>query len=311
VELNAPHSDILILDNASYDGTDQFVRPLANSGRVRYERNPVNRGAIPNLLDVVVKADSDWVLIMSDDDVLRTDLDLLDSIDVNDVDAILLGRCDGDADLNHLRDWPYIDPDVAGRAGETSFKFQTATELFEAGLCLGAAFTLISGIVVRRSAWIQSEAELRYGPFARDYARSLFPHSWIIINLLAQGRAVMVVDRPFVMARHGNDRVCDNNVLQRAILDIREFEAIASTVLASDRRAADALRGLIGRHIQRHVFPRGLAAIYQRARYGATEWKSFSERAVPYLTFAQRTVPPLIPSPILRQLYRCYRQFVA
>ncbi|MFM0737767.1 glycosyltransferase family 2 protein [Paraburkholderia xenovorans] len=311
IRLNAPQCDVLVLDNASDDGTEHFMRSLAHAGRVRYDRNTVNRGAIANLLDVVAKAQSEWVLIMSDDDVLRMDLDFIDSIDSDNVDAILLGRCDGDAELNFLRDWPYIDASATGHARGAAYTFRTLAELFDAGRCLGAAFTLISGVVVRREAWLRSEAELRSGPCAQEYARSLFPHSWIIINLMKHGSAVVVKDQPVVMARHGNDRVCDNNVLGRALLDIREFESVASTLLQSDRRAAAGLLGLVGRHIQNHVFPRAFAAIYQRARYGATEWALFSQRAVRYLTFAQRTFPSLIPYPVLKQVYRFYRRFVA
>lgn len=62
--------EIVICDNASTDGTPEIARQYAaRDGRVRYERNPVNIGLLPNFHRVLRLASSDYFMWTAADDV--------------------------------------------------------------------------------------------------------------------------------------------------------------------------------------------------------------------------------------------------
>lgn len=62
--------EVVICDNASTDGTPEIARRYAaHDGRVRYERNPVNIGLLPNFLRVLALSSSDYFMWTAADDV--------------------------------------------------------------------------------------------------------------------------------------------------------------------------------------------------------------------------------------------------
>lgn len=67
---NVPNLDILIVDNASTDGTAEAVAPLAESGVIRYQNTGANLGGAGGFhygMRQAVKAGYDYLWIMDDD----------------------------------------------------------------------------------------------------------------------------------------------------------------------------------------------------------------------------------------------------
>lgn len=298
---------MVVSDNASTDDTAAVVQAFPGAGAgIAYHRQPTNTGAVANLLEAVRLADSEWVMLMGDDDAVHAPLDeMVEAIASGRADALLLGRCDGDERLSFLRPWPYLTRAGADEGGRI---FSEPEALLTAGLCLGAAFSFISGIVVRRSAWLDSLAQLKGDPAAQGFSTSLFPQAWIILNLMSRGASVCVIDKPFIMARHGNDRLCENKVLEHARIDVLEFEAIGEYLGVRRPTAPRAMRELIRRHLQRHVFCKPGAAFYYRGKYGETAWRNFLATASKYIGPSNRLLPSLIPIGILGMAYSVYRK---
>lgn len=308
VRRHAPDFAIVISDNASGDETPAVVRRFCRDGEpLVYRRQESDIGAPANLLQAVKGAGTDWVMLMSDDDVIRAPLGRLQRIAASGhADIVLLGRCDGDRNLSILRTWPYIRKSKSALPGG-EYVFTQPESLLASGLCLGAAFSLISGLAVRKSAWLRSLADLMRNPAAQPFSASLFPQAWILLNAMRLGAWVHVVDRPLVLARHGNDRLCQNHVLKRAALDIREFGAIGDFIGQSCPGVAAAMQGLIRRHIERHVFPFPLAALYQRGKFGDPDWRDFCQLAGKYMSLWQKLAPALVPVRLLEFAYRRHR----
>lgn len=62
--------EILISDNASTDGTKEYVNEIKDRFNISYSRNTENLGADGNFLQCFYKAQGEYLLILSDDDIL-------------------------------------------------------------------------------------------------------------------------------------------------------------------------------------------------------------------------------------------------
>ena len=66
--------DVFVSDNASTDGTEEIVRDaMAHDPRIRYERQPENRGGLWNWNHVARQARGEYFKFAAADDVLRPD----------------------------------------------------------------------------------------------------------------------------------------------------------------------------------------------------------------------------------------------
>jgi glycosyltransferase involved in cell wall biosynthesis len=66
--------EVVISDNASTDGTRELCESLARSDpRVRYHRQPENRGPTANFREVLDRASGEFFMWLADDDWIDTD----------------------------------------------------------------------------------------------------------------------------------------------------------------------------------------------------------------------------------------------
>ncbi|MEI8631926.1 glycosyltransferase family 2 protein [Vibrio sp. PP-XX7] len=66
--------EIVVIDNASTDNTEQMMREFKSNAFVKYIRNDINIGMIPNWSKALYNyCSGEWVLILSDDDLLMDD----------------------------------------------------------------------------------------------------------------------------------------------------------------------------------------------------------------------------------------------
>lgn len=65
--------DILVADNASTDGTPEFVRSIADP-RIRYHRHRENMGSARNINHCIAESLGEYTLLLNDDDVIDADL---------------------------------------------------------------------------------------------------------------------------------------------------------------------------------------------------------------------------------------------
>lgn len=68
-EQDYPNLEIVVCDNASTDGTEEFMNALADE-RIRYVRHPQNIGANPNYNACLEHARGEYFLLLHDDDLI-------------------------------------------------------------------------------------------------------------------------------------------------------------------------------------------------------------------------------------------------
>lgn len=66
--------EVIVIDNASTDNTEEMMKGFESNNTVKYIRNDTNIGMIPNWSKALYNhCDGDWILILSDDDLLIDD----------------------------------------------------------------------------------------------------------------------------------------------------------------------------------------------------------------------------------------------
>ncbi len=291
VKSKAENFNVVILDNASGDNTREVALKWAKELNLEYHAQNKTVGANENLCNAVSLAKTQWVMIMADDDIIQYPLANIEKmLETTDVDVIVLGRCDAHINLEFIRNWPYLKKKDKSSSESGYVYYSDPGSLLADGLCLTAAFGFISGLIVKKDAWEQSCAELSDAPFSKYFAQSLYRQSWILLNLLNKGKKALFINQPYIIARHGNDRIC-NDPLDRMTIDVVEFSNIANYLNWKDPITKRLMKKLIYKHMQRHMFPNSYSCTVHCAKaYGKESWKRFSKNNGRYLTVFQKLV---------------------
>lgn len=103
--------EIVISDNASTDGTEEFCRTLSDrESRVRYMRQPVDAGQIINLAEVLNHAKGEYFMWLGDDDWLDEDYlsRCMEILETNPDYAMVAGRTRWFRGEKHAYDAPAV-----------------------------------------------------------------------------------------------------------------------------------------------------------------------------------------------------------
>ena len=153
---------VCIFDNASTDDTPQVVTRFAGRFPLRYQRIPVNSGALRNVIRCFEEPDTEWLWPLSDDDGLAEDTlsAALTQIRETDADAIHFSTHGGgnpaDMVIGTLEDFFRIKHDPCSLA-------------------------LISSTIYRRAKFQPHYRVLVAGAF------TFIPHALLLLSLLASG----------------------------------------------------------------------------------------------------------------------------
>lgn len=181
--------EIVVSDNASTDDTEQVVMSYASRfDRLRYVRQPTNKGLDRNFDRAVELARGEYCWLMSDDDLLKpaavkTVLNALG----RDLSLVVLNVEQRDFSLARVlrHRWLEFESDrLYGRA-EMDRLFSELDE----------TLWYISNIVVKREIWLDRDRERYYG--------SLFIHVGVIFQKYLPGET-LVIATPLVIFRLGN-----------------------------------------------------------------------------------------------------------
>ena len=185
---------VVVSDNASTDNTQEMVDAMRQkfAGRsidLKYSRNEKNVGFSPNVISSVESAAGDYVLIMGDDDSFEPGAlsYLFEQISEHpEADVFFLKSIEYDCELLHRVSESMVE------SGEVRVYGDGVTYIEAAR---GFPPALVSGYVVRKSAWLASGAA--------DFAYSMCVHMLAVSRLLLSHVAAVEICRPCIKYRGG------------------------------------------------------------------------------------------------------------
>ena len=217
--------EIVVSDNASTDNTEDIIRSYsAKFSKIIYIRQAENLGADSNFMNVVANASGEYCWLFGSDDVMREGAlsDVLTALKAEPA-VLLSNRMDCDFYLHpmQIRKW------LADSPQQCSFDFSLDKDFikyFESATSLGAAFSYLSSIVVRRSLWNAISMNSRFMGTA-------YSHVYKIMSILIRGEILLYHPEWTVYSRTGNDSFMEHGYVRRVLLDINGYTALANTLL--------------------------------------------------------------------------------
>ena len=184
-----PEVEILVLDGASNDGTEQVVQGIAaRCPQLRYVRQEKNHGVDRDFDRAVELAAGTYCWLMTDDDLLKPGA----------VAAVLLGLKPNpslllvNAEVKDLGMAEVIEPSRLGFSDDRTYGPDELSRLFAE---VGAYITFIGSVVVDRALWLSRAREPYFG--------TLFIHVGVLFQKPLP-RPALVLGTPWISIRYGN-----------------------------------------------------------------------------------------------------------
>ncbi len=222
--------EIVISDNASTDNTEEIVRKLQRGfPQIVYSKSDKNQGADRNYLRAVGLAQGEYCWLMGSDDILApAALDyMLEQIRSNH-DIYLCNRTECSFDLRPFRNGYWLGTDV----GEREFDFGQLRHLYEyfgSARSLGALFSYLSVIVVKRSSWHSVV-------FDESYIGTAYSHSYIMLSIVMNRGTLKYLPAHLVMCRMGNDSFATDGLVKRLQLDLNGYLKLSQLISDTNLR---------------------------------------------------------------------------
>lgn len=270
IAIQAPEDvEIVVSDNASTDNTEEIVKGYcARFPGIIYFRQPQNMGADANFMNAVAEASGEYCWLFGSDDVMRNGALKEVLLELKQDPAVILSnRMDCDYHLRpfQIRKWLKVS--------EPRTLFDLSTEegcqkYFELGTSVGAAFSFLSNIVVKRNLWNEISMNPRFMTTA-------YSHAYKVLSVLLAGGKLLYYNNWTVYCRNGNDSFSESGYIRRVMIDIDGYSALASVLLADKPQARTAFLALLHKQENRKSLIR-IAASADRLGI----WPDIKERLI-------------------------------
>lgn len=220
VEQRMDGVEVVVLDGGSTDDTPAIVeRFAAELPGLVYRRLDRPGGIDGDLARAVAAARGEYCWLLSSDDVPAPGAvaRIVRELGSGD-DVYLCNRTECDRALRPLRSGTWLAPEL----GDTTFRLSEPGELeryLASARSIGALFSYISSIVVRRERWEASAVDAR--ATGTHYA-----HVARIFGLLRAG-TLRYVRAPLVLCRGENDSFARSGVVRRFMIDVDGYLLLA------------------------------------------------------------------------------------
>lgn len=258
--------EVVVLDGGSTDDTPEvvarFARELPGLVSVRLDRPG---GIDGDLARTVALAKGEYCWLLSSDDVPSPGAvaRILDALRSGD-DVYLLDRVECDKDLRPLRRGQWLASD----AGDPAYRLSDPAELARylgGARSIGALFSYLSSIVVRRAAWEATAPDPRV--VGTHYA-----HVARLFGALLGGGTLRHVREPLVLCRGENDSFATRGVVRRFLIDLDGYLLLADALRLEPRARAAFLA------VMRREHPWYVYAEVRSRLASAAEWPSLREK---------------------------------
>lgn len=259
--------EICISDNASTDDTFETV----SNWQADHQAVPlnltvqaVNGGPDRNYLAAAALAMGDYIWFMGSDDSVPTDAVTVVLAAIQEGHELILGartNCSIDMQPRYYCGWfQYAD--------RRTFDTRKPSELYDylsQATSLGAQFSYLSSVIVRRDTWELSSTDL-------SYIGSAYIHAQKCVDIIRQGATLLYIPHAIVNNRGDNDHFAAAGAVNRAMIDIRGY------VRLSDR-FEDSVNRRLFLNALRHERPPVHTAFFLRKNSTEQQWRE----AVPLL----------------------------
>jgi abequosyltransferase len=218
---------IVVSDNASTDETSLLMDEVKKRyPNLIYHKAPKNMGADQNYLSSVEHATGKYCWLMGSDDALKPGSinHLLNYISL-DLEIYLTGRTECSLELKPVknRDWIEIEEEFK------VFNFSKDEDLktyFDECNSLGAVFSYLSSIIVKRSSWASIT-------FDESFIGTAYSHVSILLGILVGGARLGYIKEPLVYSRSGNDSFL-SDWTERTLLDLTGYKLLGEKIIANN-----------------------------------------------------------------------------
>lgn len=222
--------EIVISDNASTDETSSIVLDYMKIfPNIIYFRSEVNMGADLNYLKVVDLASGEYCWLLGSDDTLKADsIDRVLHEIKSGFDIYLCNRTECNIIMEPYNEKKWLDK----KLGDTVFDFEDEKEYlnyFGFSKSLGAVFSYLSSIIVRKESWDRQ-------PYNSDYIGSAYSHVFKLLGVLNEKIKLKYICDSLVNCRGGNDSFATEGVLKRFQLDINGYSRLAKSFYDSNSK---------------------------------------------------------------------------
>ncbi len=233
--------EIVVLDGASTDNTADVVQQYQKKfPRLNYHRLDKKGGIDRDMAKTVDLATGQYCWLLSGDDVLKPGAlqRVIDETGSGN-DIYLCNRTDCDKDLVPLKETLWLSPSVGDRVFDFTKK-NGFINYFEVSQSLGALFSYMSSIIVRRSKW----NEIAYDD---AFTGSNYAHVFRLFRILQQGGSLKYLRDTLVLCRGDNDSFMARGLFNRNLIDFNGYHLLATRLFA-DRELRRAFLSVQNRH---------------------------------------------------------------
>ena len=222
--------EIVVGDGASTDDTEAVVRSYqARFPGLRYHRFEAKGGIDRDLARTVELSTGRYCWLLSSDDVLKPGAcrRILDETRLEH-DVYLFNRTICDRDLRPKR---YSKLWLSNNVGDRVFHLSQRSDLLEylnASLSVGALFSYMSSIVVRRDAWNRIGWDVKFA--ATNYAHV----GRLLSILLAPAGTLKYISDELVLFRGDNDSFKEKGYANRILIDLSGYRRFGEHFFAED-----------------------------------------------------------------------------
>lgn len=219
--------EICISDNASSDNTSEMIAKWKErtDTPIIYKINNENIGPDRNYLAAVDLASGEYCWLFGSDDrllsdaIVRMDEHINEGHDICIVDRI---ECDFDMKPFSHRTWMSTNSKLYNTSKRTEL-----IEYFNNSYSVGAVFSYLSSIIVKRSRWIK----VKFNP---EFIGSCYAHVFYLLDIVTNGAGLKYVKSALVLSRGGNDSFAANGLIKRIEIDFDGYFLLANEFFSND-----------------------------------------------------------------------------
>ena len=212
--------EIIVVDGASTDNTAAVIRDFQKYfPRLTYYLLDKKGGIDKDLAKTVELAHGDYCWLLSSDDVLKSGvIDRIRREMTAGYDVYLCNRIECDINLNPVynRSW------FSRTTDDAIFDLSTKSGLldyFNKAISIGALFSYMSSIIVRRKKWDETGYDDRFT--GTNYA-----HVFRLFTMLLHGGQLKYIKEPLVLCRGEHDSFLQKGTAHRYLIDVDGYQLL-------------------------------------------------------------------------------------